>query len=165
MDSEVGIGTEVTVVIPFGCPAAGQAEYTAVAPRELDGMHFLVAEDNEINGDIIKELLHRAGAGCSIVRDGTLAVEAFAGSETGIYDMILMDIQMPVMDGHSAAAAIRSSSHPQAMHIPIIAMTANAFEEDEHRAFASGMDGHITKPVNFDRLVTLILEIKKSRGR
>lgn len=118
----------------------------------LFGKHFLVAEDNEINAEIIEELLDIEEATCEIVGDGRQAVERFSGTQPGSFDAILMDIQMPVMNGHEAARAIRALDRQDAKLIPIIAMTANAFAEDVKDAMEAGMDAHIAKPVDMELL-------------
>ncbi len=114
----------------------------------LHGMHILVAEDNEINAEILGELLDMAGASCDICENGKLAVEAFEKSIPGQYQLVLMDVQMPVMNGYEATKAIRDLGHPLALKIPIIAMTANAFAEDIRDALEAGMNAHVAKPVD-----------------
>ena len=111
-------------------------------------MHILVAEDNEINAEILKELLDMAGASCDIVENGKLVVEAFENSGPGQYQLILMDVQMPVMNGYEATRAIRGLGHPLALTMPIIAMTANAFAEDVRDALEAGMNAHVAKPID-----------------
>lgn len=132
----------------------------------LEGRHFLVAEDNEINAEILEELLDIEEATCEIVENGKLAVERFSGSEPGSYDAVLMDIQMPVMNGYKAARAIRSLDRQDAKLIPIIAMTANAFAEDVKDAMDAGMDAHIAKPVDMELLkqtLSLYLAVKERK--
>lgn len=116
--------------------------------RVLQGMHILVAEDNEINAEILGELLDMVGATCDICENGELAMDAFEKSTPGQYQMILMDVQMPVMNGYEATRAIRKLNHPMAQSIPIIAMTANAFAEDIRAALDAGMNAHAAKPVD-----------------
>ena len=137
--------------------SAGQEE------SSLAGRHFLVAEDNEINAEILTELLDIEEATCEIVENGRLAVERFAQTEPGSYDAILMDVQMPVMNGYEATKAIRAMSRKDAGEIPIIAMTANAFAEDEKEALRAGMNVHLAKPVNVELLKAIIRQyvIKK----
>ena len=130
----------------------------------LNGMCFLCAEDNELNAEILKELLDIEGAKCQICENGEKVVEAFEKSQPGEYDMILMDIQMPVMNGYEATKAIRNSKHPMAKTIPIIAMTANAFSEDIQRSFSAGMNAHVSKPVEMKVLGKAIQNIKAGRG-
>ena len=130
----------------------------------LNGMCFLCAEDNELNAEILKELLDIEGAKCQICENGEKVVEAFEKSQPGEYDMILMDIQMPVMNGYEATKAIRNSKHPMAKTIPIIAMTANAFSEDIQQSFSAGMNAHVSKPVEMKVLGKAIQNIKAGRG-
>ena len=129
----------------------------------LDGMRFLCAEDNELNAEILMELLKLEGAECTICENGKRILEAFEQSVPGEYDMILMDVQMPVMNGYEATEAIRRSSHEQAKTIPIIAMTANAFSEDIQHSLAAGMNAHISKPVDMKLLKKTIRNIKLGR--
>ena len=114
----------------------------------LSGKNILAAEDNELNAEILQELLDMEGAACTICENGKLAVETFAASSPGKYDLILMDVQMPVMNGYEAAQMIRAADHPQAKAVPIIAMTANAFSDDIRDALASGMNAHVSKPLD-----------------
>lgn len=118
----------------------------------LNGLHFLVAEDNEINAEILSELLDIEGAACEITENGRLALERFAAAEKGEFDAILMDVQMPVMNGYEAAKAIRALEREDAGEIPIIAMTANAFAEDVKEALEAGMNAHVAKPIDMDLL-------------
>lgn len=130
----------------------------------LDGLHILAAEDNELNAEILTELLAMENAVCDICVDGEKIVEKFEHSQPGTYDLILMDVQMPNMNGYEATKAIRNGPHPEAKTIPIIAMTANAFAEDVMDALQSGMDGHIAKPVDMNilkRSITKALKNKK----
>ena len=130
----------------------------------LKGMRFLCAEDNELNAEILTELLKIKGAECTICENGKKLVETFGQSVPGEYDMILMDVQMPVMNGYEATKAIRRSSHELAKKIPIIAMTANAFSEDIQHSLAAGMDAHISKPVEMKVLKKTIRNIKFGEG-
>lgn len=125
----------------------------------LNGLHVLVVEDNEINAEIIVELLKLEGAVCTVCENGKKAVDTFEQSEKGAIDLILMDIQMPVMNGYEAAEAIRKSAHPEAKTIPIIAMTANAFVEDIHDAFEAGMNAHVAKPVDMQVLRENVIQV------
>lgn len=118
----------------------------------LNGLHFLVAEDNDINAEILSELLDIEGAVCEIVENGQLAVDRFGSSAPGEFDAILMDVQMPVMNGYKASKKIRALDREDAKTIPIIAMTANAFAEDVRDALAAGMDVHIAKPIDMELL-------------
>ena len=126
----------------------------------LQGMKFLCAEDNELNAEILTELLKIEGAECTICENGEEILKAFEQSAPGDYDMILMDVQMPVMNGYEATKAIRRSSHELAKKIPIIAMTANAFSEDIQHSLAAGMNAHVSKPVEMKVLEKTIRSIK-----
>lgn len=126
----------------------------------FEGMNILIAEDNEINAEIIVELLKLEGATCTVCENGQAAVETFLKSGENEFGLILMDIQMPVMNGYEATRAIRRSAHPMARRIPIVAMTANAFVEDIHDALESGMDAHVAKPVDMKLLKKTIKNIK-----
>ena len=120
--------------------------------NRLEGIRFLCAEDNLLNAEILEDLLQIEGAGCDICTDGCQIVDKFEHSKPGEYDMILMDIRMPVMNGYEAAKAIRGSSHPMARKIPIIALTANVFSEDVQKSLATGMTMHLTKPIDIELL-------------
>ena len=144
--------------------SAEQAEKDEPAGNVLKGMRFLCAEDNELNAEILMELLKIEGAECTICENGKRVLEAFEQSAPGDYDMILMDVQMPVMNGYEATKAIRGSSHELAMPIPIIAMTANAFSEDIQHSLAAGMNAHVSKPVEMKVLEKTIRSIKSGGG-
>ena len=126
--------------------------------KNFEGRRLLLVEDNELNMDIAVELLKMAGAEIDCAVNGREAVEQFAASPIGYYDAILMDVQMPVMDGYTATRSIRAGRHPDAETIPIIAMTANTFIEDIDAAYAAGMNGHIAKPVDIKTLYQTIEE-------
>ncbi len=130
----------------------------------LQGMRFLCAEDNALNAEILSELLAMEGAECVVCENGKAVLEAFESSKPGDFDMILMDVQMPVMNGYEAASAIRRSSNEQAGTMPIIAMTANAFSEDIQASFAAGMNAHVSKPVDMDVLKKTIGNLRSGRG-
>ncbi len=127
----------------------------------LEGLRFLAAEDNDINAEILAELLFMEGADCEIVENGRLAVERFQQSAEGEFDAILMDVQMPVMNGHDAARAIRALPRDDAGSIPIIAMTANAFTEDEKASMDAGMSAHVAKPLDLGLLKKVIRQCRK----
>ena len=144
--------------------SAEQVEKDEPAGNVLKGMRFLCAEDNELNAEILMELLKIEDAECTICENGKRVLEAFEQSVPGDYDMILMDVQMPVMNGYEATKAIRRSSHELAKTIPIIAMTANAFSEDIQHSLAAGMNAHVSKPVEMKVLEKTIRSIKSGGG-
>lgn len=127
---------------------------------EFAGMRILAAEDNESNAEILTELLKLEGIECEIAENGKEAVDMFNASEPGYYDMIFMDIAMPVMDGYEATGYIRSSLHPDGATIPIVAMTAYVFEEDIRRALDAGMDAHTAKPIDMENVKMLMRELR-----
>lgn len=131
----------------------------------IRGMRFLVAEDNEINSELLMELLEMEEASCEIAVNGKEALEKFESAEPGSFDMILMDVQMPVMDGYQATEAIRACLHPDAETIPIAAMTANAFAEDIENAFAAGMNAHISKPIDMKVLKTTVTQLVRNKEK
>ena len=144
--------------------SAERVEKDEPAGNVLKGMRFLCAEDNELNAEILMELLKIEGAECTICENGKRVLEAFEQSAPGDYDMILMDVQMPVMNGYEATKAIRRSSHELAKTIPIIAMTANAFSEDIQHSLAAGMNAHVSKPVEMKVLEKTIRSIRSGGG-
>ena len=170
VESEPGQGSCFEVLIDLkiagdrSVSLSSQAETDEPDDNILQGMHFLCAEDNELNAEILMELLKIEGAACTICENGEKILEAFEQSVPGDYDMILMDVQMPVMNGYEAAKAIRSSSHELAKKIPIIAMTANAFSEDIQHSLAAGMNAHISKPVDIKTLEKTVRSIKSGGG-
>lgn len=150
-------------VVRLQSDGTAEQESTKERGESLEGLYFLAAEDNEINAEILREILAIENADCEIVENGQLAVERFAASTEGEFDAILMDVQMPVMNGYEATKAIRAMSRKDAGEIPIIAMTANAFAEDEKEALRAGMSVHLAKPVNVELLKAIIRQyvIKK----
>ena len=166
LESELGQGSCFEVFIEL---RIAEDRTVALAAQEktdeqdgniLQGMRFLCAEDNELNAEILTELLKIEGAECTICENGEEILKAFEQSAPGDYDMILMDVQMPVMNGYEATKAIRRSSHELAKKIPIIAMTANAFSEDIQHSLAAGMNAHVSKPVEMKVLEKTIRSIK-----
>ncbi len=156
--STPGKGSCFTVLLPL-CPQSMSPLPTPeTAPEELPPAErrILVVEDNELNLEITMELLHDAGFAVEAAADGSIAVERIRSARPGEYALILMDIQMPVMDGCSAARAIRRLPDPRLASIPIVALSANAFEEDKKRALESGMNAHMSKPVDIGPLLDLI---------
>ncbi len=180
VDSEFGKGSTFTVELPFGMaeadpdtPAAGFADIpkTASGGRaaqrkicDFHGKHILLAEDNELNREIAEELLGEAtGAVIESAVDGAQAVEMFKASSHGYYDLILMDVQMPNMDGYEATKAIRDMDRPDAQVVPIFAMTANAFAEDEEKSRRMGMNAHLSKPLEIDMVYARMNEVLSER--
>ena len=170
VESELGQGSCFEVLIDLRIAedrfvsSAEQVEKDEPAGNVLKGMRFLCAEDNELNAEILMELLKIEDAECTICENGKRVLEAFEQSAPGDYDMILMDVQMPVMNGYEATKAIRRSSHELAKTIPIIAMTANAFSEDIQHSLAAGMNAHVSKPVEMKVLEKTIRSIKSGGG-
>ncbi len=145
-------------------PIATLPEKSAPVPeRVMEGRLFLVAEDNELNAEILTEVLAMEGASCELAVNGQEAVELFKKSAPGHFDMILMDVQMPVMNGYEATRQIRACGHPQAEDIPIVAMTANTFAEDVRNALAAGMDGHLAKPIDMNAVRELVGRLLSQR--
>ena len=122
-----------------------------------------MVEDNDLNLEIAVELLSASGAQVESARDGQEAVEKFQASASGYFELILMDVQMPVMDGYAATRAIRALDRPDAATVPILAMTANAFAEDVARSEACGMNGHISKPIDLDEMGRKLHEVLRGR--
>ena len=162
VESAPGQGSRFEVMLEFPIDteaALVQKPETDDVPADnslLCGMKFLCAEDNEINSEILQLLLESKGATCTIYPDGQQIVDAFAKVKPGDYDMILMDVQMPVMDGLEATRRIRSSENPLGKTIPILAMTANAFLEDMQKSKEAGMDEHLSKPVDIAMLEQVV---------
>ena len=170
VESELGQGSCFEVLMDLKIAEdrtvalAAQEETDKQDGNILQGMRFLCAEDNELNAEILTELLKIEGAECTICENGEEILKAFEQSAPGDYDMILMDVQMPVMNGYEATKAIRRSSHKLAKTIPIIAMTANAFSEDIQHSLAAGMNAHVSKPVEMKVLEKTIRSIKSGGG-
>ena len=170
VDSELGQGSCFEVLMDLKiaedrtASLAAQEETDEQDGNIMQGMKFLCAEDNELNAEILTELLKIEGAECTICENGEEILKAFEQSAPGDYDMILMDVQMPVMNGYEATKAIRRSSHELAKTIPIIAMTANAFSEDIQHSLAAGMNAHVSKPVEMKILEKTIRSIKSGGG-
>ena len=170
VESELGQGSCFEVLMDLKIAEdrtvalAAQEETDEQDGNILQGMRFLCAEDNELNAEILTELLKIEGAECTICENGEEILKAFEQSAPGDYDMILMDVQMPVMNGYEATKAIRRSSHELAKKIPIIAMTANAFSEDIQHSLAAGMNAHVSKPVEMKVLEKTIRSIKSGGG-
>ena len=162
-ESKEGVGTTFVIRVPFkiDLDADKREEQKDASEKSIKGLHILLAEDNELNMEIAEFVLQNEGAEVTKAWNGQEAVELFGNSEPGEFDVILMDIMMPVMNGYEATKMIRSLEREDAKTIPIIAMTANAFTEDRIRAKESGMDEHIAKPVDVELLVKVIHKLVK----
>lgn len=161
--SKEGEGTTFTIVLPFEI-----ADRTVFPVRQslnkdadISGVHLLLAEDNELNAEIAKTLLEDKGAIITLVSDGKQAIQTFTSSPPGTFDAILMDIMMPVIDGISATQIIRALGREDSKTIPIIAMTANAFEEDARKCIKAGMNAHLAKPLEMEKVMTVIAALCK----
>ena len=149
--SQRGVGTTFVVTLPFALAKSEKSEKNGIVGRRL-----LLAEDNPLNAEIAQVLLSDRGANLTVVTDGLQAVELFERAPVGSFDAILMDIMMPVMDGIEAAKTIRAMNRPDAKTIPIIAMTANAFAEDMEKCREAGMNAHLAKPIEIEKVVATI---------
>ncbi len=153
VETALGKGTTFAIELPFERAAVSpKAEPATPAVWDFSGRRILLAEDNALNLEIATELLQSTGAAVDTAENGKKAVTAFTEAPANTYDLILMDIQMPEMDGYQATRSIRASAHPDAASIPILAMTANAFTEDVAKAKAAGMNGHLAKPIDVQLL-------------
>ena len=164
VESELGKGS--TFIVTLKHRIADESYYvkkhvesSGTGREVLEGRNILLAEDNDLNAEIAEAILERAGLKIERVEDGIQCVNRITKMPAGTYDMILMDIQMPKMDGYKATQAIRHLPDKDKARIPIIAMTANAFEEDKREAIAAGMDGHIAKPIQVDKLLAMLAEM------
>ncbi len=175
VDSEVGKGSDFNVYLALPVDQShpqgiiedkifteADAQPKEETPKEytIEGMRLLMAEDNEINAEIAISILEEMGAKVERAENGREAVEMFTSHEAGHYDTILMDIQMPVMNGWEATAEIRGFAREDAGRIPIYALSADAFVEDKRRSVSIGMNGHISKPIDFDELVQTIGRVR-----
>ena len=163
VESELGKGSIFTVTLKHriadeSCYAKKHVEELGTGSEILNGKTILLAEDNDLNAEIAEAILERVGLKIERVEDGIQCVNRIAKMPAGTYDMILMDIQMPKMDGYKATQEIRHLPDKDKASIPIIAMTASAFEEDKREAIAAGMNGHITKPINVDELIAILVK-------
>ena len=164
VESELGKGSTFTVTLKHRIADESYYEKTQTENSEtcseiLEGKNILLAEDNDLNAEIAEVILERAGLKIERVEDGIQCVNRIMKMPAGTYDMILMDIQMPQMDGYKATRVIRRLPDKDKACIPIIAMTANAFEEDKRKAIAAGMNGHIAKPIQVDKLLSTLKTI------
>ena len=161
-ESVQGKGTKFTFVVnfPVGCEEdLTEKEAMVKGDIELEGRRILLVEDNELNQEIATEILEEFGFVVEVADDGQVAVDTVSKSEGGYYDVILMDIQMPNMDGYEATRTIRSLENKVVANIPIVAVTANAFDEDVKKAVDAGMNGHISKPIEVDKLIGILTDI------
>ena len=156
--SQVGVGSVFVITIPFEIAREQKKDKEIAEKYDIRGLHLLAAEDNELNAEIIEMLLTDDGAKVTVVENGRQAVEHFESNPPGTFDAILMDVMMPVMDGIAATKAIRAMDRADAKTIPIIAMTANAFEEDAKRCLAAGMTAHLAKPFQIEDVEKTIVE-------
>ena len=167
--SEKGLGTTFTVSVRLGRVQSVQAaevpaEEAPVEDISLEGRHILIAEDQAMNAEILTDLLELEDMSSEWAENGRLALELFAGSEERHFDAILMDMHMPVLDGLGATEAIRKLDRPDARTIPIIALTANAFEEDVKQCLQAGMDAHLSKPVDIEKLKDTLRRLLAARS-
>ncbi len=169
VESELGKGSTFTVTLKHRI--ADESYYVKKYMEEpgtgseiLEGRNILLAEDNDLNAEIAEAILESAGLKIERVEDGIQCVNRIEKMPADTYDMILMDIQMPKMDGYKATQAIRNLSDKDKASIPIIAMTANAFEEDKRNAIAAGMNGHIAKPIQVDKLLSILSEVIRKQS-
>ena len=163
VESELGKGSTFSVILKHrivdeSCYAKKHDEELGTGSEILNGRHILLAEDNDLNAEIAEAILERAGLKIERVEDGVQCVNKVAKMPVGTYDMILMDIQMPKMDGYKATQEIRHLPDKDKACIPIIAMTASAFEEDKREAIAAGMNGHIAKPIDVNELMAILVK-------
>lgn len=159
--STLGKGSIFDVMLSFPKATHVQTAATPATSEEtvsLDGKRFLCAEDNALNAEILTSMLELSGASCTIYENGQLLCEAFEQMKPGDYNAVLMDVQMPVMNGYEATQTIRNSANPLGASIPIIAMTANSFAEDIQRCLDCGMNAHISKPINMETLKQILSE-------
>ena len=169
VESRQGIGTKFTVDLSFDMASKEEVygsrnAIKTSAIHTIKGKRILIAEDNELNAEIAKTVLEDVGALVTRVEDGQQAVELFKEKPAGTFDAILMDLMMPVMDGYTATKKIRSLEHSDAKTIPIIAMTANAFQEDAEKCIAVGMNAHLAKPLNIEKMMTTICHLVKKKN-
>ncbi len=162
--SESGQGSVFTVAVKLKLQQendgsrqeAEDAAEALEAPPDYTGKRILVVEDNELNYEIIAEIIGCAGITVGWAENGLLAVEKVRDSEEGYFDLIFMDIQMPVMDGYTASKNIRNLEREDVVKMPIVAVSANAFSEDVHKSFVAGMNEHLAKPIDIQKLYTIL---------
>ena len=170
VESEPGKGSTFTVILKHRIADESyyvkkRAESSESSSEILEGRNILLAEDNDLNAEIAEAILERAGLKIERVENGIQCVDRIMEMPAGTYDMILMDIQMPKMNGYKATQTIRHLPDKDKACIPIIAMTANAFEEDKRKAIAAGMNGHIAKPIQVDNMLSILSEIIRQQEK
>lgn len=163
--SEQGVGTTFVITIPFKIneDAARDEEKQDEVTASIKGLNILLVEDNELNMEIAEFVIQSKGASVVKAWNGQEAVEAFEKSASGEFDVILMDVMMPVMNGYEATKTIRTMDRSDAKKIPIIAMTANAFVEDRIKSKEAGMNEHVSKPIDMKLLVKIIAELAEKK--
>lgn len=159
--SKKNVGTKVTVSLPhrIGNAPSNEESASTIVSSKNEKIHILLAEDNDINADIVVEFFTDEGISVDRAKDGVECIEMLKSSPVGTYDVILMDIQMPNMNGYETTKAIRELNDNKLADIPIIAMTANVFKEDIDRAISAGMNDHIAKPVDIDKTLAVINKV------
>ena len=170
VESELGKGSTFTVTLKHRIADESyyvnkHIEEPGTGSEILEGRNILLAEDNDLNAEIAEAILERAGLKIERVENGIQCVDRIMEMPAGTYDMILMDIQMPKMNGYKATQTIRHLPDKDKACIPIIAMTANAFEEDKRKAIAAGMNAHIAKPIQVDNMLSILSEIIRQQEK
>ena len=163
VQSQLGVGSTFIVTLPFELadPSLLHKESSSTVDYDIRGLHLLLAEDNTLNAEIAQMFLQDAGAETTLVPDGQQAIDCFAGHPAGTFDAILMDVMMPNVDGLAATRTIRAMARPDAQTIPILAMTANAFDEDARACLEAGMNAHLSKPLQMERVKAAIAKYCK----
>ena len=164
--SQVGVGSTFVITLPFEIaapPKTEDAEKSHAEQTDIRGLHLMLVEDNDLNAEIAQTLLEDAGASVTAVGDGAQAVSLFREKPAGTFDVILMDMMMPVMDGLTATKTIRALDRSDAKTIPIIAMTANAFAEDAEKCLAAGMNAHLAKPLDIGKVIATIAQYRTQK--
>ena len=166
MYSEKGQGSAFIVTVPLKTAKEGRrrTERTTYQAYDFSGKRVLLVEDNEINIEITRNILIHKNFMVDVAENGKEGVERFLKNEPGHYDVILMDIRMPVMDGLAATRCIRKADHPDSKTVPIVAMTANVFEEDVKKSFEAGMNAHLSKPVDIRQMYAVLDELVNGDG-
>ena len=164
VDSQVGKGTVFQIILPLRIDESWSeqpAEEEQHMQADIAGMRVLLVEDNEINCETVEFMLKEAGAEVVTANDGKAAVDAFTAAAPGTFDCVLMDLMMPIMSGYEATRVIRGLNRPDAEEVPIIALSANAFEEDVAMTKAAGMNEHLAKPVDIRKMIMLMSRLRR----